>query len=140
MKRITEHAAAAKQIRGALKELGIKASVRSESYAGGTSIRVFVKDLAPSLVAKVKSLISRYEYGSFDGMTDSYHYDNRHDDIPQVKYAFVVEEFSEEIKAAAESYARSYYADDPDWPASRNMWPILNGTEGDFWDSRDSAA
>lgn len=64
----------AKFIRQALKEnfKGIKFSVRSDSYAGGASIRVSWTD-GPCEPA-VSSVVKQFEGASFDGMTDSKSY------------------------------------------------------------------
>ena len=60
----------AKLVRRSLKEAfpGVKFSVRSKSYAGGSSIRVKWTD-GPSEPA-VKAVVERFEGGYFDGMTD----------------------------------------------------------------------
>ena len=60
----------AKLVRRSLKEAfpGVKFSVRSKSYAGGSSIRVKWID-GPS-EPKVKAVVERFEGGYFDGMTD----------------------------------------------------------------------
>lgn len=52
----------------------IKFSVRTDSYSGGSSIRIKWTDGPPT--AEVESLVSRYKAGWFDGMTDCYEYDN----------------------------------------------------------------
>ena len=65
---------AAKNIRTELKASfpGIKFSVRGESFAGGDSIDVRWGD-GPT-VKEVDSIISKYQYGRFDGMQDMYVY------------------------------------------------------------------
>ena len=40
-------------------------------------------------VAMVEAITSKYKLGHFDGMTDSYEYSNRRDDVPQVAYVFL---------------------------------------------------
>lgn len=63
---------ASRQIKKELKEKfpNIKFSVRYSSYSGGDSIRVSW-NFGPT-TAEVDSIINKYQYGSFDGMTDSY--------------------------------------------------------------------
>jgi hypothetical protein len=52
---------------------GIKFSVRTEVYSGGSSINVHW-DMGPT-VAAVERVTGKYQQGWFDGMTDSYNYD-----------------------------------------------------------------
>jgi hypothetical protein len=68
----------AKEIRKALKHNfpGVKFSVRSKSYSGGSSIRVCWTDGPLSRV--VDKVVKRYEGASFDGMIDLKSY---HDDV-----------------------------------------------------------
>lgn len=88
MNKISTHAAAAKAIRAELKENfpSIKFSVRSESYAGGNN--VCISWINGPTEEEVEKIVNKYEYGSFNGMTDSYEYDNVKKDIPQVFYVF----------------------------------------------------
>jgi hypothetical protein len=68
----------AKEIRKALKHNfpGVKFSVRSKSYSGGSSIRVCWTDGPKTRV--VDKVVKRYEGASFDGMVDLKSY---HDDV-----------------------------------------------------------
>jgi hypothetical protein len=97
MKEMSRHAAAAKAIRLELKKEfpGILFKVRSDSYAGGNSVDVSWID-GPTRRA-VEAFIGKYQYGSFDGMTDSYNYSNIHKDIAQVKYVFANRDLSNEV-------------------------------------------
>ncbi len=85
-KRVTPHAAAAKQIRGILKTAfpHTTFTVHARSFAGGDAVDV--RWIDGPITREVDALIGQYEYGSFDGMQDLYEYTNRRDDIPQVKY------------------------------------------------------
>lgn len=76
------HADAAKMIRKQLKATWptIKFSVHSNV----SSVRVAWHD-GPTDTA-VEAITKDYQKGRFDGMTDSYDYSNRRDDIPQVQY------------------------------------------------------
>ena len=117
-RRTTTAALAARQIRKMLKQHGVKASVKSSNYAGGNSIRVTLFDAPPWTVDAVKAATAKYEYGTFDGMTDSYNYDNRRDDIPQVKYLFVEVEFTDERRQSVWEWLRANYAEWADAPES----------------------
>jgi hypothetical protein len=95
MKKVSTHAAAAKAIRKDLKKAWpmIKFSVTSDSYSGGNS--VIINWTNGPTYNQVNSLTSKYEYGHFDGMFDSYEYSNLREDIPQVKYVQHSREISE---------------------------------------------
>jgi len=82
----SSHAHAAQQIREKLKAAfpDVKFSVTSNSYSGGNSVHVEWTD-GPT-TSMVENISGAYQYGHFDGMTDSYDYSNSRDDIPQVKY------------------------------------------------------
>lgn len=73
-KNIGEHAIAAKSIRKELKSKfkGVKFSVRSKSYSMGSSVDVSWEN-GPTQ-NEVSAIINKYQYGDFDGMTDSYNY------------------------------------------------------------------
>lgn len=83
----TQAALCAKAIRKELKEAfpTDKFSVRSSNFAGGNAVSIEMKE-SDTDTSEVRKLLDKYEYGSFDGMTDMYNYDNKRDDIPQVKY------------------------------------------------------
>ncbi len=89
---------AARNIRRELKDKfpGVKFSVRSKGYSGGNDIRVGWID-GPTLKA-VQSITNKYEEGQFDGMTDSYNYDNRNswvDVFGGTKYLFTERSYSD---------------------------------------------
>lgn len=104
---MSEHAKAAKAIRQYLKSIGVKASVRSESFAGGNAVDVDVNDLNPELYQQVKAECEKYQIGSFNSMEDIYEFDNRNNDLPQVKYVQLSNCFSDETKQAALDYLRA---------------------------------
>jgi hypothetical protein len=95
--RLSSHAATAAAIREELKKnfAGVKFSVTSESYAGGNSCRISWTD-GPT-TREVEAITGKYQYGSFDGMTDSYNYTNSRDDIPQTKYVQESRTISDDI-------------------------------------------
>jgi hypothetical protein len=141
-RKLSTHAAAAKMIRAELKKHGIKASVRSSTYSGGTSIRVSLKNEAPWTVKAIEDFCAKFEYGHFDGMFDIYEYSNVRDDVPQVKYLFVENEFDDEMREKAYRFLRGYmgaYENHPehykdaadlrgssDW-VSTEVWRVLTG-------------
>lgn len=97
MKTLSNHAQAAKLIRQDLKKAfpAIKFSVTSSSYAGGTSIYVEWTNGPPR--DDIESIVSKYQYGHFDGMIDLYEMTNCRSDIPQVKFVQTRREISDEI-------------------------------------------
>lgn len=94
-------ARAAKLVRAYLKEQGIKGSVTSAASAGTSSIDVTLMNATPAIADQVKEYSKQYQYGHFDGMTDSYEYSNTIDDLPQVRFVFVRTEFDDEMKQRA---------------------------------------
>lgn len=70
------HVLAAKNIRTELKRAfpSIKFKVRSDSFSMGNSVRIDWTD-GPT-VSQVEQITDKYQYGSFDGMTDCYNYEN----------------------------------------------------------------
>lgn len=79
-------AQAAKAIRQELKKAfpNTKFSVTSESYSMGNSVHVYWTDRESE--AEVNEIVKKYQYGNFDGMTDSYEFSNKRQDIPQVQF------------------------------------------------------
>lgn len=105
----TEAAKAAAMIRKHLKENGIKAKVTSQNYSGGNSINVKTYDLLPATEKLVNEYLGQFEYGHFDGMTDCYNYSNVRDEIPQVKFVFLNNEYTNELLQKAWDWLRGYY-------------------------------
>lgn len=95
---LSQQAQVAKIIRKALKERGIKASVTSESYSMGNSVRVEVTDLLKSEHEFLQRAFAKYQYGHFDGMNDIYEHSNTREDIPQTKFLFITNNLSEALK------------------------------------------
>lgn len=94
--KLTGAAACAAAIRQELKAKypGIKFSVTSETFSMGNSVSVDWTD-GPEY-AEIESIVSGYQYGRFDGMTDSYEYKKDFDrDRPSAKYTHVNKHFSE---------------------------------------------
>lgn len=101
MKELSNHAKVAKLCRAYLKSLGIKGRCTSQSYSMGDNVNVEVEDLSPSMTQKLIEEFAKYQYGHFDGMTDSYNYDNCDSSIPQTKYLFVNNSYSDIMRNKA---------------------------------------
>lgn len=88
MKTETAQAAALirKEIKSAFPKLPFACS--SKNYAGGNSVTVSLDGATDEIIAIVERIVAKYRRGNFDGMTDSYEYNNRRD-IPQANYVFV---------------------------------------------------
>ena len=79
---VSNHALAAKNLRIMLAQHypGRKFSVKSSTYANGSSLRVTWSDLdlendaAVELGKQVQAIVDRFAYGDFNGMYDSYTY------------------------------------------------------------------
>jgi hypothetical protein len=155
-KKISDHAAVAKLLKAFCKTKGVKIRVRSEAYSGGTSVTVNMVDQSPATLEEIKSEASQYKYGHFDGMTDSYEYSNSRKDIPQVKFLFVENRMSDEMRAKIYHYCKSNFAGMEEAPADHTeanhfynkaydchadslMWRIFNGCDGDFWTQQAAA-
>ncbi|MEM9151636.1 MAG: LPD29 domain-containing protein [Cyanobacteria bacterium P01_F01_bin.3] len=152
-KQISTHAAAAKAIRTELKKHNISAKVRCSSYTGGDSVTVSLSNELPATVDAVKVFADQFQAGHFDGMTDMYEYSNNRADIPQVKFVFVQNDYSNEIKQAAWDWCRNYWGGMEDAPesyaeacsylhkpsgerCSSLVHRALNEVRGGFWSSR----
>lgn len=68
----------AKKIHQRLKEEGVmqyvKIWVKSETYAGGNSIRVYFDRASDDTIELSKKIMDALQYGYFDGMNDIYEY------------------------------------------------------------------
>ena len=98
MRQKTEAAQAAKIIRNELKKHGVHGHVKSSNYSMGSSVKVKLIDPMPATLEKVKSFCFKFQYGHFDGMTDSYEHSNNREDIPQAKYVIVHAEYSTHLQ------------------------------------------
>ena len=133
----TEAAQAAAIIRKELKSNGITAKVKSSNYSGGSSIDVTVyQDITPAALDEIKSYCDGFQYGDFDGMTDSYNYRSNRDDRPTARFVFVSVNYSDEIKAAARAYIDNIDGFNDDYEKQRYTSMALGGSWGDFWTTR----
>ncbi len=150
-KQLSDHAAAAKAIRAELKRHGVKGRVRASSGSMTSSVNVDLENALPATLEAVKKFAGRYEMGHFDGMTDSYEYSNTNDDLPQVKFVFVNNDYTDDIRADAWAFALAKFADlkgaPADYATARPMsfgghysdvWlrRVLNGDLEGFWNDR----
>ena len=87
-RRLSRAALCSAHIKKTVKDrFGVVVRAKSSNFSGGNSVHVEVpRDVSESVFQQIESLVGEYQYGSFDGMTDSYEYSNNRDDIPQVKY------------------------------------------------------
>ncbi len=102
MKELTESAKCAKMVKNELQKKypNLKISVKSENYSMGdnVNVRIYIEDIEDMIIDDdISTMLSKYEYGSFDGMTDYYDINNRRNDIPQTKYLFFQIEYSPKI-------------------------------------------
>ena len=97
----TEVARAAAAIRKELKTAFPKVifSVTSDTFSMGDAVRINYTD-GPK-VEEINNIADKYQYGTFDGMTDCYDNDNCRDDIPQAKYVQVSRTMSEKSRNLA---------------------------------------
>jgi len=125
-RQLTTAALAAKAIRQELKKAfpAVKFSVRSENFSMGDSVDISWTD-GPA-TADVEAITDKYQYGTFDGMTDCYNSDNRRDDIPQAKYVQTSRHMSpetrERIQAAIKERFGMEVFDDATCMAKLGQW------------------
>ena len=95
---MTTHAQTAKAIREELKKAfpNVSFSVKSFSFSMGDDVRIEWTN-GPT-TEQIENITKKYEYGTFDGMTDLYEIDNKRNDIPQVKYIITSRTITEDIK------------------------------------------
>jgi hypothetical protein len=86
-------ALAAKAIRIDLKRAfpGLKFRVTSESYSMGNAVRIY----KPESISydSVRAVVNKYQYGRFDGRTDSYEHNNKRTDLPQVMFVTIEKDY-----------------------------------------------
>ncbi|MCP3660200.1 MAG: hypothetical protein GY830_07815 [Bacteroidetes bacterium] len=106
----TQAALAAKAIKKELKSKfpNVKFSVRSDNFSMGDSVNVSWINGVPARL--VEEIISKYQYGSFNGMEDIYEHTNTRDDMPQSKFVSCHREISDEILNKAFEDAKEYFA------------------------------
>jgi hypothetical protein len=116
------HAKTAQAIRKELKQKypDTKFSVRSESFAGGNAVRVEWTEGESE--EQIKSIVDKYQYGSFNGMIDLYEYTNSRDDIPQVKWISTNRNITPETTAKAIDRINSDYGLNIGYEIKQHSW------------------
>ena len=111
MKKISEHAAAAKAIRKELKDKfpDTKFSVTSKSYSGGDSISISWENGAQE--KEVRKITGKYTYGSFDPSTDMYNYNSSNSGLPQTKHIFLNREITQDVWDRLFEQAKSKFSE-----------------------------
>lgn len=105
----------------------VKFSVKSSNFAGGDSVRVHWEN-GPT-TDEVEVFTRKYQYGRFDGMTDSYEYSNSIENLPQSKYVSTSRDIDEYIKTIVIDGLKSSFSDDtPDYQIQQDSYRILNKT------------
>lgn len=104
---MSDHAKAAATVRGFLRAKGIQASVRSESFAGGSSLNVTLIDAKRSQVKTVQQMESLFEYGDFNPYTDCYLPKplDKENTLPKVKYFISQARFTDDMLARISDWA-----------------------------------
>lgn len=128
MRQLTTAAQAAKMIRQELKKAfpSIKFRVTSENYSMGDSVNIHWNDGATT--EQVEAITAKYQYGSFDGMTDSYDYTNKRADIPQAKYVMEHRHISDEMHKRVEEYLTKTFNSISE-PVDRMVWRYIRNID-----------
>lgn len=104
-----------------------KFSVKSSNFAGGDSVSISWTE-GPT-TEQVEKFTRKYQYGRFDGMTDSYEYSNSIENLPQSKYVSTSREISEEVqKIVFESYKLISPEDRPEYELKQDCYRIISKT------------
>lgn len=121
----------------------------SDTYSMGNSVNVRCEDLPPFIVKKIETILAKYVYGHFDGMTDCYEYTNYNENLPQVKFARLNNNRSNEMDAAIIRHIKGMYAGfegltmenmgnffSHDWDiyGSQMVYQMFTGYRESFWD------
>ena len=100
-------------------------TIHSKNFAGGNSVRINWNN-GPTY-KMVDDLVSKYAYGSFNGMNDMYENDNNNDSIPQVKYVLPSRNITEDIANQtkldlAKNYGLLNINDEYEWRNKTGRW------------------
>jgi hypothetical protein len=105
----------------------VKFSVKSSNFAGGNSVHISWNEGPTS--REVDVFTNKYQYGSFDGMTDMYNYSNTREDLPQSKYVSTRREISEEVNNVVfESLKLLSPEDRQDYEIKQDCYRIISKT------------
>ena len=129
------HARTASAIRKELKSNHITYdSVKSKSYAGGSSVSICLTDAAPHICEQAKSIVAKYTYGHFDSMDDLYSNNNFNSNIPQVKYAHVSNFPSKQMQEEISNFIINYYGEKDSNPLKAHQ--LFSGYIPVFWNKK----
>jgi len=105
----------------------VKFSVKSSNFAGGDSVHISWIEGPTS--REVDAFTNKYQYGSFDGMTDMYNYSNTREDLPQSKYVSTRREISEEVNNIVFESLKLLSPDDrQDYEIKQDCYRIISKT------------
>ncbi|WP_341247582.1 hypothetical protein [Nereida ignava] len=82
-------AQAAAQIKAKLKNIGVKAQVKSFQAAGCNGVYVYCDQADMAKKDDIDAAAYVHQYGHFNGMEDIYEFSNIDDNIPQVMFVNV---------------------------------------------------
>lgn len=106
-----------------LKTKDIPAKVTSKSFAGGNDVNIDVYNQSPGIIENLENEFAQYRQGDFNGMEDIYEYSNPHDDIPQVKYLFINNNFSDDFYQKAWTFLQNWAAGADQYPENYKDLP-----------------
>lgn len=142
-KQLTPAAQVAKLCKQYLKSIGVKCTARSANYSMGNSVDITVTNQPPDIIKQIEKEFSKYQSGHFNGMEDIYEYSNSRSDVPQTKYLFLHNTYTDELKQAAWDIIRNTFSDAKEAPecfkecgqwrmghewADQFLWRFLNGS------------
>jgi len=128
-RQLTESAQVAKLIKAELKKSGISCTAKSDNFSMGSSVDINLENQPPWVMDAIKAQTDKYEYGTFDSMTDCQGFKNRDFDGPQTKYLSINNHYTNEVHEAAKQFilARIEVEKFSDHDISRLTWEYLNG-------------
>ena len=85
----TETEKTAETIERLFFNLSINAVCKVVNNKLGEAVYVTVWNAAESQKGSIELLCAQFQYGKFNGLTETYTIDNKRDDIPQAKYVSV---------------------------------------------------
>jgi len=131
-KTLSPQAQVAKRIREYAKSLGIKCRASSSSFSMGDSVSWSVENVDPETFQKIESFANQHQYGRFDSMTDMYEHTNSRKDIPQTKYCFGKNNFTDDYYQAAWDLLRNRYSNGKDKPESFEKAKNMSFYDGSY--------
>lgn len=123
-----------------------RGKVVSEAAKCSQLIKSILKKEYPSIKFSVRSsngipskeldsFLRQFEYGSFDGMTDTYNYDNKREH-PQAKYIMSHRSLSEEKRAIIQEQLANFYNELDSKEVIEQIQKLLMTGQEIFWISR----